>query len=166
MLTYIEGRNTQDIDFILSKTDLAIIPEITILEETKDFARCKFETLQIDLLLTNNALFDHIQKEYATENIFGKRTIRCVTVEGILILKFFALPSLYHQGNFNKISIHENDITQLLLSYSVDLSKLLNVLTEYVLAPDLKELQVTASDIQSRIQRFRSQSDKFNLEKS
>jgi len=140
MLTYIEGRNTQDIDFIMSKADLAAIPEITILEENKDFARCKFETLQIDLLLTNNALFDRIQKEYATESIFGKRTIRCVTVEGILILKFFALPSLYHQGNFNKISIYENDITQLLLSYSVDLSKLLNVLAEYVLASDLKEL--------------------------
>lgn len=73
---------------------------------------------------------------------------------------------MYRQGNFNKISIYENDITQLLLSYSVDLSKLMNVLAEYVLASDLKELRVTASDIQSRIQRFRSQSDKFNLEKS
>lgn len=73
---------------------------------------------------------------------------------------------MYRQGNFNKISIYENDITQLLLSYSVDLSKLMNVLAEYVLASDLKELRVTTSDIQSRIQRFRSQSDKFNLEKS
>ena len=89
MLTYIEGRNTQDIDFIMSKADLAAIPEIKIIEENKDFVRGKFETLQIDLLLTNNPLFDRIQKEYATESIFGTRTIRCVTVEGILILKFF-----------------------------------------------------------------------------
>ncbi|MFN5613398.1 MAG: hypothetical protein ACK491_18605, partial [Pseudanabaena sp.] len=100
--------------------------------------------------------------EYATESIFGTRTIRCVTVEGILILKSFALPSLYRQGNFNKVSIYENDITQLLLSYSIDLSKLLNVLADYVLASDLKELQLTASDIQKRIQRFHYQGDKFN----
>ena len=166
LLSYIEGRNTQDIDFIMSKADLAAIPEITITEENKDFARGKFETLQIDLLLTNNPLFDRIQKEYATESIFGSRAIRCVTVEGILILKFFALPSLYRQGNFNKVSIYENDITQLLLSYSIDLSKLLNVLADYVLASDLKKLQSTASDIQKRIQRFRSQSDKFNQEGS
>jgi len=152
MLTYIEGRNTQDIDFIMSKADLAAIPEIKIIEENKDFARGKFETLQIDLLLTNNPLFDRIQKEYATESIFGSRTIRCVTVEGILILKFFALPSLYRQGDFNKVSIYENDITQLLLSY------------DYVLASDLKELQLTASDIQARIQRFRNQREKFNQE--
>jgi len=164
MLTYIEGRNTQDIDFIMSKADLAAIPEIKIIEENKDFARGKFETLQIDLLLTNNPLFDHIQKEYATESIFGSRTIRCVTVEGILILKFFALPSLYRQGDFNKVSIYENDITQLLLSYSIDLSKLLNILADYVLASDLKELQLTASDIQARIQRFRNQREKFNQE--
>ena len=39
MLTYIEGRNTQDIDFIMSKADLAAIPEIKIIEENKDFVR-------------------------------------------------------------------------------------------------------------------------------
>jgi ABC-type amino acid transport substrate-binding protein len=57
LLGYIEGRNTQTIDFILAKTDLEAIPEITIAEENKDFIRGKFGELQIDCLLTRNALF-------------------------------------------------------------------------------------------------------------
>jgi hypothetical protein len=57
LLSYVEGRNTQDIDFILAKADLESIPEITIAEVNKNFARGLFGNLQIDCLLTENALF-------------------------------------------------------------------------------------------------------------
>jgi hypothetical protein len=48
LLSYIEGRNTQDIDLILSIEDLSQFPEITITDENKDFARGLYEGLQID----------------------------------------------------------------------------------------------------------------------
>lgn len=162
LLSYIEGRNTQDIDFILARSDLESIPEISITEENRDFARGMFDAaLQVDLLLTNNALFKLVCDRYATERQFGDRAIRCVTVEGLLILKFFALPSLYRQGQFNKVTIYENDITQLLLNYTVNLSEILKILANHVIPTDLQELEATAANVQSRIQRLYAQRNRF-----
>jgi hypothetical protein len=161
LLSYIEGRNTQDIDFIFAKSDLKTLPEITITDENNDFIRGIYENLQIDVLLTQNKLFKLVRDKYATERKFGEKTIRCATVEGLLLLKLFALPSLYRQGNFNRVSIYENDITQLLLNYSVDLSKLLKILGKYVLPSDIQELQEIASDIETRIKRFQRQKQQF-----
>ena len=161
MLSYIEGRNTQDIDFILSKLDLDDLPEISITDENRDFLRGDFEGLQIDVLLTNNKLFKLVRDRYATERQFGDRSIRCATVEGLVLLKFFALPSLYRQGQFDKVSIYENDITQLLLNYQVELPQLLKILRKHLLASDIEALQATASDIQTRIQRFAAQRQKL-----
>lgn len=67
LLSYVEGRNTQDIDFILDRADLNTISEIAISEENKDFARGRFGTLQIDCLLTRNALFRMVCDRYATQ---------------------------------------------------------------------------------------------------
>jgi hypothetical protein len=162
LLSYIEGRNTQDIDFILSRSDLESIPEISVIEENRDFIRGTFDaTLQVDLLLTNNLLFKLVCDRYATERQFGDRIIRCATVEGLLLLKFFALPSLYRQGQFNKVTIYENDITQLLLNYTVELSEILKILANYVISTHLEELQTTANDIQARIQRLYAQRNRF-----
>ncbi|NJL39941.1 MAG: nucleotidyltransferase family protein [Leptolyngbyaceae cyanobacterium RM2_2_4] len=161
LLSYIEGRNTQDIDFILARNDLEAIPEISILEENRDFVRGSFDTLQIDLLLTTNTLFKLVRDRYTAQRQFGNQVVSCATVEGLLLLKFFALPSLYRQGQFNKVTIYENDITQLLLNYSVDLSELFKVLANHVISTDLQELQNTATDIQTRIQRLYAQRSKF-----
>jgi len=162
LLSYIEGRNTQDVDFILGKKDLNNLPEFQITNQNRDFVRASYENLQIDLLLTTNKLFKLVRDEYATDRIFADKNIRCATVEGLLLLKLFALPSLYRQGDFNRISIYEGDITQLLLKYPVDLSKLLKILTKYLLTTDIAELQETINDIEQRIQRFRRQNQQIN----
>ena len=164
LLSYIEGRNTQDIDLILSIEDLAEFPEITITDENQDFARGFYEALQIDLLLTRNPLFQLVRNHYATNRQFGERTVRCVTVEGLLLLKLFALPSLYRQGNFSRVSIYENDITLLMLNYSVDLEPILLELRSHLIATDMQEIQEIVSDIKSRIQRFSSQRNKLKNE--
>lgn len=164
LLSYIEGRNTQDIDLILSIEDLAHFPEITITDENKDFARGLYEALQIDLLLTRNPLFELVRNHYATNREFGDLTVRCVTVEGLLLLKLFALPSLYRQGNFSRVSIYENDLTLLMLNYSVDLEPILQELSRHLIATDMQEIQEIVSDIQSRLQRFSSQRNKLQNE--
>ncbi len=157
MLSYVEGRNTQDIDFILSKQALANLPELVILEENRDFIRGSFGSLQVDLLLTQNELFELINQRYAVQKQFGDRTIRCVTVEGLIILKLYALPSLYRQGNFDRVSLYESDITQLLLRYPSQLEPTFKILAPHLLETDLQAIRETASDIQSRIQRFQAQ---------
>lgn len=162
MLSYVEGRNTQDINFILSKQSLDNLPELAVIEENRDFIRGHFGALQIDVLLTQNKLFELVNQQYAVEQQFGNRTIRCVTVEGLIILKFYALPSLYRQGDFDRVSLYENDITQLLLKYSVELKAIFKVLTSHLLQSDVQAIQETARDIQARIERFKTQRQRLD----
>lgn len=164
LLSYIEGRNTQDIHVILAREDLETLPEITIADENKNFIRGNYENLQIDVLLTRNPLFELVRNNYATNREFGNRSIRCVTVEGILLLKIFALPSLYRQGNFTRVSIYENDITLLLLNYSVDLSSIITILHPYLIPTDMQEIEEIIADIQSRIKRLHSQKNRLQSE--
>src|SRR4030067_3291775 len=66
LLTYVEGRNTQDIDLIMALPSLQKLPEIQILGQEQDFLRGDFEGLQIDILLTRNPLFAEVHKKYVT----------------------------------------------------------------------------------------------------
>ncbi|MDJ0732324.1 MAG: hypothetical protein QNJ33_20310 [Crocosphaera sp.] len=161
LLSYVEGRNTQDIDLILANSDLHSLPEIKIKEENNDFIRGEFGALTIDILLTQNKLFNHIIQEFATIRPFGDKNIRCVTVEGLVILKFYALPSLYRQGKFERVSIYENDILLLLLNYSIDLKPIFQILSEHLLPSDLEEIRSIAVEIESRIERFSKQKKKL-----
>jgi hypothetical protein len=154
LLSYVEGRNTQDVDFILSRSDLEGIPEIAIRDENRDFVRGDFAGLQIDVLLTQNKLFDLVQKQFATVRTFGGVSVRIATVEGLILLKLYALPSLYRQGNFERVNIYESDLTMLLMNYEVNLAPLIKLLTKHVIASDLEEIQESIAEIQRRIQRF------------
>jgi hypothetical protein len=161
LLSYVSGRNTQDIDLILAIENLQFLPEISIIDENKDFARGLYSGLQVDFLLTRNPLFQLIISNYATSREFGGRNIRCVTVEGLVILKLFALPSLYRQGNFTRVSIYENDVTLLLINYDIDLSPILSVLRSYLTPTDLQEVNSIIDDIKVRINRFQQQRNKL-----
>ncbi len=161
LLSYVEGRNTQDINLILSRSELEALPEIAIVEENKDFIRGEFNQLTIDILLTQHRLFNQIIQQFATIRQFGDRSISCVNVEGLVILKFYALPSLYRQGKFDRVSIYENDILLLLLNYSLDLERVLQILSNHLLSSDLEEVKGIAADIESRIKRFAAQKKKF-----
>ncbi|HEX5839179.1 MAG TPA: hypothetical protein VFY26_15185 [Anaerolineales bacterium] len=66
MLTYVEGRNTQDIDLIMTLPSLSRLPEIRIESQDMYFSRGKFGELQIDILLTQHPLFAKVEKSYTT----------------------------------------------------------------------------------------------------
>ena len=154
LLSYVDGRNTQDVDFILARQSLSELPELVVAEEDQNFAREAFEQLQVDLLLTQNPLFKLVLQNYSTERPFGDRTIYCVTVEGLVLLKLYALPSLYRQEQFDKVSIYESDITLLMLRYPVDVDALATILKRYILATDWVKLEQIIDDIQARMARF------------
>ena len=156
LLSYVDGRNTQDIDLILSQKDLTALPELTIADKNQNFARGNFENLQVDILLTQNALFKYIAKNCITSRQFGDLTVRCVTVEGLLILKLYALPDLYRLSKFDRASIYENDILLLLLKYPTDLKPIWKLLQKHLLPTDITEIEDITADIQKRIQRFRA----------
>ncbi len=62
LLSYVDGRNTQDIDLILNRRDLDSLAELEIQDENNNFIRGGFSSLQVDILLTQNELFKTINE--------------------------------------------------------------------------------------------------------
>jgi len=114
MLAYVEGRNTQDIDLIVDESALAKLPEIRIEDRNKDFARGWFGDLRVDFLFTTGKLFDTIQRKFVTRKQFVGRGVPCATVDGLLLMKLFALPDEYRRGHFDKVRQYEKDVADLI----------------------------------------------------
>jgi hypothetical protein len=157
-LHYIEGRNTQDMGVLTAVSSLEKLPELRVSSQDMDFVRASYNELQIDILLTQNPLFKKVHSQYSKVEKFLDRNIPLATVEGLLLLKLYALPSLYRQGNFARVGIYENDIATLLHDYQPDMSALLNELSNHVNENDLTKIKGVLSDIQKRIQRFKNES--------
>lgn len=155
ILHYVEGRNTQDLDLLMALSSLEKLPELKISDQDVNFIRANYNELQIDVLLTQNPLFKKVHKEYSKVQRFLDRAIPLATVEGLLLLKLYALPSLYRQGNFARVGIYENDIATLLHYYQPDIPTLLSALSKYVDENDFAEIKSVVSDIQNRIKRFK-----------
>ena len=156
LLHYVEGRNTQDLDLLMAASSLERLPELKISSQEIYFVRANYNELQIDILLTKNPLFEKVHSEYSKTERFLDRSIPLATVEGLLLLKLYALPSLYRQGNFARIGIYENDIATLLHYYQPDVSALLRELANYVNEGDFAEIKNVLADIQNRIKRFKT----------
>ena len=154
LLTYVEGRNTQDIDLIMAFSSLRELPEIIVSSRDLYFARGEFEGLQIDILLTENPLFDKVRHNYTTTRHFQEQDIPTATVEGLLLLKLYALPSLYRQGSFSRVGIYENDIATLLHEYPVVMQDLQQELSRHLSESDMVEVQNIVAEIQHRIERY------------
>lgn len=155
ILHYVEGRNTEDLDLLMAVSSLEKLPELKITSQDKDFVRANYGELQIDILLTKNPLFQKVQQSYSKTQKFLDRDIPLATVEGLLLLKLYALPSLYRQGNFARVGIYENDIATLLHYYQVDTNALINELSKHVNEIDLSEIKSVLAEIQNRIKRFK-----------
>jgi len=155
ILHYVEGRNTQDLDLLMALSSLEKLPELKVSDQDSNFIRANYNELQIDVLLTQNPLFKKVHKEYSKVQRFLDRDIPLATVEGLLLLKLYALPSLYRQGNFARVGIYENDIATLLHYYEPDISSLLSELSKYMNENDIAEIKGVVSDIQNRIKRLK-----------
>jgi len=110
--------------------------------------------MQIGVLRAEHALFDEVRRKHSTERAFAERRIRCATVEGLLLLKLFALPSLYRQGRLTRAGIYESDIAALIYEYDPDIEPILNALRPHLLDTDLGELRTIVREIRRRPERF------------
>jgi hypothetical protein len=157
LLHYVEGRNTQDIDLLMTLASLEKLPELQITSQDLDIVHAKYKELQIDILLTKNPLFKRVHRHYSKIQRFLDRDIPLATVEGLLLLKLSALPSLHRQANFARVGIDENDVATLLHDYHPDSSSLVKTLSRYVSENDLNEVKNIPVDIQKRIDRFKNE---------
>jgi hypothetical protein len=154
LLQYVAGRNTEDIDLIVPESALERLPEIHITDRNAYFALGTLGDLRIDLWLTANPLFAAVQQQHSTPRKFAGDTIPTATVEGLLLLKLYALPSLYRGGDFARVSLYENDIAALVQAYRPAAGPLLEQLAQHLSRTDLAEVECILGDIQRRIERF------------
>jgi hypothetical protein len=156
MLAYVHGRNTQDIDLIVERDQLARVPEIKLEEENANFAMGRLGQLRLDFLLTHNPLFNTVRKRYATRKRFASREVACATAEGLLLLKLFALPDLHRQGRFDKVRAYRKDIADLLeLHPKPEVAQLWSELSRHPLSSDVDELHKVFAEIESEQARDR-----------
>ena len=154
LLQYVEGRNTQDIALIMALSSLERLPEIELTERDESYARGTYEGLQIDILLTQNPLFAFVRQQHASPAVYAESTITTATVEGLILLKLYALPSLYRQGDFARVGIYENDVATLLHAYRPNVKALLVELAPFVSDSDSQEIRDIVKDLQTRFSRF------------
>lgn len=162
MLNYVSGRNTEDIDLIIAAGDLTRIDGLTVTFQDRDFARGTFAGLQVDFLLTGNKLFKRVMDKHSHRQQFAERELQTATVEGLVLLKLYALPSLYRQGDFTRVGLYENDIATLLFAYAVDLPALMKTLAGHLSATDMEELRRIVGEIEARIRRFRERPARYD----
>ncbi|MGD0745353.1 MAG: hypothetical protein ABSA45_09375 [Verrucomicrobiota bacterium] len=155
MLTYIKGRNTKDVDLLMSVAALEKLPELRIEDRNDLFARGKFRSIQVDLLLTKNPLFKIVAEKFATRHPFAELEVPAVTVEGLVVLKLYALPSLYRQFDMDRAAVYENDITMLIARHSPAVEPLTALASQYAEPGDKKELQKIISECCERAVKLR-----------
>jgi hypothetical protein len=151
MLQHIDGRTTRDIDLIVAIDDLEKLPGFLLEERNEWFATGTVGPLRIDLLFTANPLFAEVLAKHAVTRMLLDAPIRCATPEGIILLKLFALPSLYRQGNIQRAALYESDILQLLLHQPVSSETILSQLLRHLSASDVNALRNILTEIQNRI---------------
>lgn len=161
MLAHMRGRNTEDVDLIVSLSDQRRLePCVRIEERDSFFARAHFGQLRVDFLQAEHPVFAQVLREYSDAREFeffqSRRTIRCATPPGLMVLKLYALPWLYRQGQIDRAKIYEGDIGRLLSAFpEIDVEKLFALLLGHgMLASDVDELRRVIRDQLPRPDRF------------
>lgn len=153
MLQYVEGRNTRDVDLIVGPQIASQVPELTLLSEDGDFARASFHGVQLDLLKTSNPVFALVRTRYASDREYSNRHVQCATPQGLFLLKSYALPSLYRQGDFARVDLYEGDLLALLRRYPIDEDEILKELGPHMLETDIKTIRDIVREIRERLSR-------------
>lgn len=155
LLNYIHGRNTEDINLILSAPRLTDLPELVVRDRNEMFARADFGGLQVDLLFLEHPLFAEIAQRFSAPIQYQIGSIPTATVEGLILLKLFALRSLYRQFDLDRVTIYEADVTQLLDRTARVDGFFLGILAKHLPVSDLKKVGSILHESRQKIRRLR-----------
>lgn len=160
MLQYVEGRNTRDVDLIVQPSATERIPDLVLISEDRDFARADFHGVLLDFLKTSNPVFEEVRANHSAPLRFGNREVRVATPLGLFLLKCYALPSLYRQGEFRRADIYEDDILALLRGFEIDEEAVFARLAPHMLATDIASIRDIVRDIRTRLAKSLKRSQK------
>ena len=108
----------------------------------------------MDLLFTTNPLFRTVLERHSTLQEFSELAVPCASPEGLILLKLYALPSLYRQGDLQRANLYEADVAALLLATHPHVESLFAELAPHVSAIDLAELRRIVAEAQAQEKRF------------
>jgi hypothetical protein len=134
--------------------DLDRMPELRQTGRDDAFVRCRYGALQVDVLLTADPLFEHVCAKHAVTRSFVEQEAPCATVDGLLLLKLYALPPRYRQGSFARVGIYENDVATLMQAYEPDMRLLMDELEGHAREDDVTSIREIVAEIEVRIARF------------
>ncbi len=153
VLVHTNGRNTRDLSFIVSLPDVTGIPGLVLENQNEWFANGSFGPLRVDFLFTSNKLFAEVAERHAGDHEFLRHRLRVASAEGLILLKLFALPSLYRQGQIQRASLYESDIASLMAANPVPDEKLLEALRPHMIESDIRALGDVLRDVRARLGR-------------
>jgi hypothetical protein len=150
LLTFVEGRNTQDVDLIVDPAQAQRMPwNAQIID--RDLGKAAYRGIDVDLLLTTNPLFAEVRAQERTLVTFAERQIPAATRQGLLLLKLYALPSLYRQGEQARAALYETDILMLRQGANIDDEALLARLESHLARHDVDELRRILAEQRARV---------------
>ena len=140
LLTLIEGRNTQDVDLIVQPEDL---------EKLRGRWHSKTETSPKPNTAAwiSTCCLHPIHSSPKSSAAIGppflstRVTFPIATRDGLLVLKLYALPSMYRQQKLARAALYENDILMLHQGVSVDDEAILERLVPHLPRHDIDELR-------------------------
>ena len=154
-------RPTDDFDFIIAKVDIEQVSELTVESSDRNFGRYLYQGTRIYdqgtriyALYRENPIFEYVMKNCLDGAVIEGKEIVRATPEGIVLLKLYALPSLYQQGQPRRAATYENDILGLLMQpVEISFERVLKVLASELLSSQVDELRSILEDCQRRAQR-------------
>lgn len=150
-------RPTDDFDFIVSRRDIEQLAELQQESSDRNFGRYLYQGTRIDALYRDNPIFEHVMNNCLDSVVIKGKEIVRASPQGIILLKLYALPSLYQQGQQRRAMTYENDISALLLQCTdISFDEVLGVLAGELIPGQIDELRNILEDCQRRAngQRF------------
>ncbi len=118
------------------------------------FAYGDFDGLRVDVLFAEHRVFKMIADDFTESMQYEIGSLSTGNVDGLILLKLFALPSLYRQFDFDRIAIYEADIMQLLHQSTQSDSFFIELLADHMPDSDIEELRTTLDDTRTRLKRI------------
>ena len=126
LLAHVQGRNTEDVDLILSLPDQRRLePEVTLVdppEPGSPFALARYKGLRVDYLDAREPIFALVFDQHSERREFAfasgaSRKLPTATPVGLMLLKLHALPSVTRQMDWRRVGVYETDLVNLWLAY-------------------------------------------------
>ena len=150
------SRATDDYDFIGQRRDFENIDELAQVSADQNFGRYRHNKTIVDTLFIENPVFAYALKNYQANCAIAGKTIRSLSPSGIALLKLYALPSLYLQGQHIRVATYEQDLEVLFIVDSkIDEDSLLNFLKKHLAESQIAELKNTCREIRQKLSRKR-----------